>query len=81
MAITVASFGRNPLILLQLPENTSMKENAFYSLFSVFLGKKNPTLLLLHRNILLHSFIDQKSTKNASSGSRCHLIPKSVLRT
>lgn len=40
MAIAVTSFGQNPLILLQLPENTSMKENAFYSLFSVFLGKK-----------------------------------------
>lgn len=80
-AITAPSFGQNPCILLQLPENTSPKENAFYSLFRVFLGKKTLTILLLHRNILLLSSIDQKPAKNASSGSRCQLIPKSVLRT
>lgn len=80
MATTVASFGQNPHILLQLPETTSPKENAFYTLFSVFVGK-NPHTSFVAQKYFTSFLYWPEPTKNASSGNRCRLIPKSALRT
>ena len=63
------------------PRDYITERKCILLLIQCFLRKKTPTLLLLHGNILLLSSIDQKPTKNASSGSRCQLIPKSALRT
>lgn len=66
MAITVASFGQNPLILLQfLENNTSPKENAFYSLFnSVFLGKrKTPDIFCCTEILYFFPLLTRNLTK------------------
>lgn len=83
MGIIVVTFGQDPLILLQVPENKlPKKKGILFLIFFIhsFLRKKDPHFFCCTEIFYFFPLLTRNLPKKVNSGSRCQLIPKSIVR-